>query len=142
MGFGEQIAGRLRALRRSQKAPQEVVAKAVSTSVSAVSRLERGMRSLRVDQLVAWSGALNHRIELVFWKPTFEDEIWDKDHPEKSMGLDDACALVLSEVASGLPHMPEPARKALIHEVRLWKEEALQVRAPAPGGPGKGSGAT
>ena len=100
------------------------------------------MRSLRLDPLVAWSGARSYRTELVFWKPTFEDEIWDKDHPEKSRGLDDACALVLSEVASGLSHMPEPARKALMHEVRLWKEEALRVRAPAPDGPGKVPGTT
>ena len=142
MGFGEQIAGRLRALRRAQKTPQEVVARAVATSVSAVSRLERGMRGLRVDQLIAWSGALSHRTEIVFWKPTFEDEIWDAEHPDNVMGLDDGCARVLSEVASALPHMPEPARNALIHEVQLWKEEALRLRVGALGGRGKGPGAS
>jgi transcriptional regulator with XRE-family HTH domain len=126
MSFGEQIASRLRNMRRIQKAPQDVVAQAVGSSISAVSRLERGLRSLRVDQLVAWSGALGYRIDVVFWKPTLPSEMWDKEHPEESMGLDDACAEVLSEVASALPHMPSVARKALVHEMKLWKEEAVK----------------
>jgi transcriptional regulator with XRE-family HTH domain len=128
MKFGEQIASRLRVMRRAQRAPQDVVAKAVGSSISAVSRLERGLRSLRVDQLVAWAGALGYRIDVVFWRPTLRQEVWDPDHPEKAMGLDDACADVLSEVASALPHMPEPARKALVQEMRLWKEEAVKLR--------------
>jgi transcriptional regulator with XRE-family HTH domain len=132
MKFGEQVASRLRVMRRIQKAPQDVVAKAVGSSISAVSRLERGLRSLRVDQLVAWAGALGYRIDVVFWKPTLEDETWDKEHPEKAMGLDDDCAAVLSEVAAALPHMPDPARKALVHEMRLWKEEALRARGIDP----------
>src|SRR5688572_23057275 len=98
MTFGEQVAGRLRAFRRQQKAPQEVVATAVGSSVSAVSRLERGLRGLRVDQLVAWAGALGYRIDVVFWRPTTFAEQWDPEHPELAMGLDDSCALVLSEV--------------------------------------------
>lgn len=126
MSFGEQIANRLRNMRRIQKAPQDVVAQAVGSSISAVSRLERGLRSLRVDQLVAWSGALGYRIDVVFWKPTLPSEEWDKAHPEEAMGLDDACAEVLSEVASALPHMPSVARKALVHEMKLWKEEAVR----------------
>jgi transcriptional regulator with XRE-family HTH domain len=132
MKFGEQVASRLRVMRRIQKAPQDVVAKAVGSSISAVSRLERGLRSLRVDQLVAWAGALGYRIDVVFWKPTLAEEVWDKDHPEKAMGLDDSCAQVLSEVASALPHMPEPARQALVHEMRLWKDEALRKRGIDP----------
>lgn len=132
MKFGEQIASRLRVMRRIQKAPQDVVAKAVGSSISAVSRLERGLRSLRVDQLVAWAGALGYRIDVVFWRPTIPEEIWDQDHPEKAMGLDDDCAAVLSEVASALPHMPEPSRKALVHEMRLWKEDALRRRGIEP----------
>jgi transcriptional regulator with XRE-family HTH domain len=131
MKFGEQIASRLRVMRKTQRAPQDVVARAVGSSISAVSRLERGLRSLRVDQLVAWAGALGYRIDVVFWRPTLNDEVWDSDHPEKSMGLDDACALVLSEVASALPHMPEPARKALVQEMRLWKEEAVKRKGNA-----------
>jgi transcriptional regulator with XRE-family HTH domain len=131
MKFGEQIASRLRVMRKTQRAPQDVVARAVGSSISAVSRLERGLRSLRVDQLVAWAGALGYRIDVVFWRPTLNDEVWDADHPEKSMGLDDACALVLSEVASALPHMPEPARKALVQEMRLWKEEAVKRKGNA-----------
>lgn len=134
MRFGEQIASRLRVMRRVQKAPQDVVAKAVGSSISAVSRLERGLRSLRVDQLVAWAGALGYRIDVVFWKPTLTEEEWDREHPEKAMGLDDACAEVLSEVASALPHMPGPARKALVQEMRLWKEEALKQRGLDKGG--------
>lgn len=128
MRFGEQIASRLRAMRRTQRAPQDIVAKAVGSSISAVSRLERGLRSLRVDQLVAWAGALGYRIDVVFWKPTLAEEMWDPEAPEKAMGLDDSCAEVLSEVASALQHMPAPARKALIHEMRLWKAEALRQR--------------
>ncbi|HHO54083.1 MAG TPA: XRE family transcriptional regulator [Deltaproteobacteria bacterium] len=130
MSFGEQVAGRLRKMRREQRAPQDVVAQAVGSSISAVSRLERGLRSLRVDQLVAWAGALGYRIDVVFWKPTLTEEEWDREHPESAMGLDDDCAKVLSEVASALPHMPEVARKALVHEMRLWKEEALRMREP------------
>lgn len=129
MSFGEQVASRLRAMRRHQRAPQDVVAKAVGSSISAVSRLERGLRSLRVDQLVAWAGALGYRIDVVFWKPTLEEEEWDRENPESAMGLDDACAEVLSEVASALPHMPEVARKALVHEMQLWKEEARKQHA-------------
>lgn len=131
MKFGEQIASRLRVMRKTQRAPQDVVARAVGSSISAVSRLERGLRSLRVDQLVAWAGALGYRIDVVFWRPTLNSEVWDADHPERSMGLDDACANVLSEVASALPHMPEPARKALVQEMRLWKEEAVKHRGTA-----------
>ena len=124
MSFGEQIASRLRTMRRAQRAPQDIVAQAVGSSISAVSRLERGLRSLRVDQLVAWAGALGYRIDVVFWMPTLEDEKWDTEHPELAMGLDDECANVLAEVASALPHMPEVARKALVHEMQLWREEA------------------
>lgn len=124
MKFGEQVASRLRVMRRLQKAPQEVVATAMDTSISAISRLERGLRGLRVDQLVAWSGALSHRVDVIFWKPTLASEAWDKDHPELAMGLDDDCAAVLAEVASALPHVPEPARKALVNKVSLWKERA------------------
>jgi transcriptional regulator with XRE-family HTH domain len=124
MTFGEQVAARLKALRKSQKSPQDIVAKAVGTSISAVSRLERGLRGLRVDQLVAWAGALGYRVDVVFWKPTTAAEQWDKEHPELAMGLDDDCARVLSEVAAALPHVPEPARRALIHEMSLWRDQA------------------
>jgi transcriptional regulator with XRE-family HTH domain len=128
MTFGEQVASRLKALRKQQKAPQEVVASAVGTSVSAVSRLERGLRGLRVDQLVAWAGALGYRIDVVFWTPATTAEQWDKERPELAMGLDDGCAAVLAEVASALPHVPEPARQALMHEMRLWKEQAASTQ--------------
>jgi transcriptional regulator with XRE-family HTH domain len=124
MTFGEQVAIRLKALRKRQKLPQEVVGQAVGTSISAVSRLERGLRGLRVDQLVAWAGALGCRVDVVFWKPTTATEQWDGEHPELAMGLDDGCADVLAEVASALSHVPEPARRALVHEMSLWKAQA------------------
>lgn len=127
MSFGKQVASRLRAMRRAQRAPQDIVAKAVGSSISAVSRLERGLRSLRVEQLVAWAGALGYRIDVVFWKPVTRDEEWDRENPDRAMGLDDECAEVLSEVASALPHLPEINRKSLIAEMRLFKEEARKA---------------
>jgi transcriptional regulator with XRE-family HTH domain len=122
--FGTQIASRLRAMRRAQRAPQEVVAQALSTSVSAISRLERGFRGLRVDHLVAWAGALGYRVDVVFWTPTLPEERWDPENLERAMGLDDEAARVLAEVASGVGHMPPAARQALIRKVRLWKDSA------------------
>jgi transcriptional regulator with XRE-family HTH domain len=121
--YGEQIAGTLRSIRRSQKAPQEVVAKALTTTISAVSRLERGHRSLRLDYLVAWAGALGYRVDVVFWKPVRANEAWDPSDPDRP-GLDTDCAEVLAEVASGVGHMPPAARHALIERVRMWKTAA------------------
>jgi len=131
MSFGKQVASRLRAMRRAQRAPQDIVAKAVGSSISAVSRLERGLRSLRVEQLVAWAGALGYRIDVVFWKPVTRDEVWDRNNPDRAMGLDDECAEVLSEVASALPHLPEIYRKSLIAEMRLFKDEARKAAEAA-----------
>ena len=125
MTFGTQIASRLLRMRRAQNAGQEVVAKALGMSVSGISRLERGHRSLRVDMLIAWAGALGYRVDVVFWQPTLPSERWDPEHIERAMGLDDASIEVLAEVASGVAHMPEPARRALAEKVRTWKTQAL-----------------
>jgi transcriptional regulator with XRE-family HTH domain len=65
MTFGQQIATRLLRLRQAQRMGQEVVSRATGRSISGISRLERGHRSLRVDLLVAWAGALGYRIEVV-----------------------------------------------------------------------------
>lgn len=124
MTFGSQISSRLKRMRRDQRAGQEVVALATGLSISAISRLERALRSLRVDQLVAWSGALGYRVDIVFWEPTVASDRWDPEHPELAMGLDDECAHVLAEVAGGVGHMPPAARQALIKRMRAWREAA------------------
>ncbi|MEQ1566953.1 MAG: helix-turn-helix transcriptional regulator [Myxococcota bacterium] len=129
MTFGSQIAARLKRIRRDQRAPQEVVSTAVGASVSAVSRLERGMRKLRVDQLVAWAGALGYRVDVVFWTPASPAEKWDPEHMDRAMGLDDECAEVLAEVASALGHMPPVARRVLAEKVALWRTAST---GPAP----------
>lgn len=130
MTFGKQIASRLRRMRQASKTGQEIVSKATGMSVSGISRLERGHRSLRVDLLVAWAGALGYRIDVVLWQPTLASERWDPEHFERAIGLDDACAEVLAEVASGVSHMPEAARRALVERVRFWRAEAI-ARADA-----------
>ncbi|MEQ1501926.1 MAG: helix-turn-helix transcriptional regulator [Myxococcota bacterium] len=124
MTFGTQVAAMLRAMRRAQKAPQEVVAKALPNSISAVSRLERGLRNLRVDQLVSWAGALGYRVDVVFWTPAVADQQWDPEHLDRALGLEADAARVLAEVASGVSHMPPAARQALVHKVQTWKTAA------------------
>src|SRR5262245_30556193 len=90
MTFGSQTASRLLKMRHAQRAGQEVVARALGMSVSGISRLERGHRSLRVDMLIAWAGALGYRVDIVFWLPAVPSERWDPEHIERAMGLDDA----------------------------------------------------
>ena len=38
--------------------------------------------------------------------------------------LDDETRRILQEVAASLPAMPGPARDALLHEMRLWRQDA------------------
>lgn len=102
-----------------------MVAAAVGSTISAISRLERGHRSLRVDQLVAWAGSLGYRIDVVFWKPTLSDQEWDPEHMDRALGLDEACAEVLAEVAAGVAHMPEAARRVLVERMRSWRSAAV-----------------
>jgi len=123
MPFGIQVAGRLARLRRGESVPQQVVAEALGLSISGVSRLERGLRHLRVDQLVAWAGALGQRVEIVVWKPTVRASAAAYGHAGPA-GLDEEHIAVLAEVAAALPHLPEPVRRSLLRKMREWKSNA------------------
>ncbi len=112
-------------MRKSGGHRQQRVAEALDLSVSAISRLERGIRGLRVEQLVAWAGCLGYRVEVVFYEPVLASERVDADPDGVLSSLDDECAMLLSEVAATLRHMPGPARQALAHEMQLWREAAL-----------------
>jgi len=118
--FAERVASRLRQLRRSAGHRQQRVADALDLSVSAVSRLERGIRGLRVEQLVSWAGCLGYKVEVVFYEPVV---------PAESRQLDEQEAMVLADVAAALPHLPRPTRDALAHEMQLWREAAIAGRA-------------
>ncbi len=107
-----EVAGRLRSLRRAKKIGQEHIARYLGISVSEISRLERGLRGLRVDQVGLWAKSLGCKAELVIWETT------DSENP----GLDDDSLSVLREVAQSLPHLPGPARKALINQMRIWRQ--------------------
>jgi len=114
--FGERVASRLRKMRKQAGHRQQRVADALDLSVSAISRLERGIRGLRVEQLVAWAGCLGYHVEVVFYEPVSSEH----DSPE----LDTESNMILADVAATLPYMPVPARKALAHEMQLWREAA------------------
>jgi transcriptional regulator with XRE-family HTH domain len=118
--FGERIASRLRRARRRRGLSQQVVADAVRMSVSAVSRLERGSRGLRVEQLRDWAAALGMRVEVLLWQPV----PLERDHAEAN-GLSERELQVLGEVAAALPHMPDEAAQALLHEMHLWSHRPL-----------------
>ena len=127
--FAERVAERLRRMRRSGGFRQQRVAEALDLSVSAISRLERGIRGLRVEQLVAWAGSLGYRVEVVFYEPVLPDEGFDVDPDGSRSSLDDECAMLLSDVAATIRHMPGPARQALAHELQLWREAATSSAA-------------
>lgn len=99
-------------MRRSQRLGQEHIAKHLGISVSEISRLERGLRGLRVEQVGPWAKSLGCKAELVMWETT------DGEDP----GLDDSSLLVLREVAASLPHLPGPAREALVNQMRIWRQ--------------------
>jgi transcriptional regulator with XRE-family HTH domain len=105
------IADRLRALRRARKLGQDHVAKHLGMSVSEVSRLERGLRSLRIDQIAPWTASLGLQSEIVLWSPT---------NPDGSGGLSAEDLRVLEEVARTLPHLPTQAREALLAQMKAW----------------------
>ena len=126
--FGDLIAGRLAILRRRESVSQEVVAEAIGLSISGVSRLERGLRHLRVDQLVAWAGALGLRVDIVVWRPV--EGPGEADAGAVRARADDH-DVVLAEVAAALPHLPEPVKRATVRKMREWKEEALRGRRGA-----------
>lgn len=125
--LADQLAARLRSIRRDQGTSQRIIASATDLTSTAVSRLERGHRRLRVDLLVAWVGALGYRVDVVIWRPAVAADRWDSARPEDATGLDDNRADVLAEVASGVGFMPGTARHALVARMRAWKEAAIAV---------------
>ena len=110
------IADRLRRMRRALKVRQNHIADALDLSVSEISRIERGRRRLRVDQLATWAECLGYRVEVIFWRP--------EDMSSAQEALSEHEVDVLTEVAASLRKMPRPAREALRHEMALWREEA------------------
>lgn len=121
------VAGRLRMMRRTRKLGQEHVARFLDISVSEISRLERGVRGLRVEQLGPWARSLGARAEVVFWDPITHGELDDEGH------LDEEALTILSEVAAALPHLSAPARRALSQQMRAWRDHVLEEEdRPAP----------
>ena len=116
----QDIADRLRLIRRALKVRQNHIANALELSVSEISRIERGRRRLRVDQLATWARCLGYRVEVLFWEPDHRHELMDHLSDEE---LD-----VLTEVAASLRKMPRPAREALRHEMSLWREEEAAAK--------------
>ena len=112
----QDIADRLRIIRRAMKVRQNHIADALELSVSEISRIERGRRRLRVDQLATWARCLGYRVEVLFWQPNHLGELQES--------LSDDEMDVLTEVAASLRKMPRPAREALRHEMLLWREDA------------------
>ena len=112
--WAARIAHRLRALRRRQKLGQQHIAEALDLSVSEVSRLERGIRGLRVDQLPVWLEAMGYRVELVTWKDAGGS--WDDD-----------ASNTLAEVAAALPHLPPEARRSLTAQMRIWRGQDVSL---------------
>ena len=123
--FAERVADRLKRMRKSAGYRQQRVAEALDLSVSAISRLERGIRGLRVEQLVAWAGCLGYRAEVVFYEPVAGSLTGHVDGATQESGLDEESSMILADVAAALPYMPPPARMALAHEMQLWREAAI-----------------
>lgn len=119
------ITDRLRQLRRSLRLGQQHVAEALKISVSEISRLERGVRGLRVEQLGIWARALGLRAEIVLWEPADPSELSSEEVPH----LDEDGLRLLATVAAALPHMPRPARQALAYEMRLWSHDGTDDSA-------------
>ncbi len=99
-------------MRRTRKLGQEHIAKHLGISVSEISRLERGLRGLRVEQVGPWAKSLGCKAELVLWETDIGDD----------PGLDESSLKVLKEVAASLPHLPGPAREALVNQMRIWRQ--------------------
>ncbi len=108
------VAQRLKTTRRQGRHRQPFIADALGTSISEISRLERGMRGLRVEQLGPWAKQLGMQVEIVMWM----DESADGEG-----GIDDQSRAVLEEVAAALAFLPPPARKSLVHQMRLWRTQ-------------------
>jgi len=112
-GWALNVAKRLKAMRRAQRLRQPHIADALDISVSEISRLERGLRGLRVSQLGPWAKSLGRNVEILMWEDV------NVDGP--GGGIDDDSRRILAEVAESLPFLPPPAREALIHQMRLWR---------------------
>ena len=98
-------------MRRALHLGQDHIARHLDVSVSEISRLERGLRSLRVDQLDPWAKSLGFRAEIVMWV----------DPAGEGSGVDEDSLKVLEEVAASLPHLPPRAREALINQMQIWR---------------------
>jgi len=122
------VASRLRSMRRLRKLGQEHVARFLEISVSEISRLERGVRGLRVEQLGPWARSLGSRAEVVFWDPISRMELEEEQH------LDEEALRILSEVAAVLPYLPPPARRALSQQMQAWREHVVVDRDEPEGG--------
>jgi len=112
-GWALNVAKRLKGMRRAQRLRQPHIADALDISVSEISRLERGLRGLRVSQLGPWAQSLGCKVEIIMWD--------DADVDGTGGGVDDDSRLILTEVAESLPFLPPPAREALVHQMRLWR---------------------
>ena len=84
------LPSNLKSIRRSLKLRQSHIADALGLSISEISRIERGRRRLRVDQIEIWAKALGHRVSMVLYtgKPLLEDD-----------------EILLNRVATTLTHM-------------------------------------
>ena len=131
--WSDTVAMRLRRLRKDHGLGQEHVASALAVSVSEVSRLERGVRGLRVEQLDAWARALDRNAEVVLWirSPTAPRPAAEHLSPEHLE--------VLEIVATALTKMPPTAREALRQQMLVWIT-AMGAQADQPTRPGGGSG--
>ena len=52
--------------------------------------------------------------------------LWEIDDEDNDM--DDSAREVLQHVVAAIRYMPAPARKALIHEMDLWRQEAIAAK--------------
>lgn len=104
------LAARFRRFRRNKKLNQNVVAAGLKLSISEVSRMERQLRSIRVGQLQSWARSLGCRVEVLFW-----------EDPKGEAPFDDKELEFLQEVAAAVRSLPQPARRALIQQMRIWR---------------------
>lgn len=121
------VASRLRNLRKVRKLGQDHVARFLDISVSEISRLERGVRGLRVEQLGPWARSLGCRAEVVFWDPIAASELEEEGH------LDEEALSLLADVAAALPHLSAPARRALRQQMRAWREHVQEAEDQGAG---------
>lgn len=107
--FARHVLARLAGIRQDLKRKQSVVAEALAVSASAVSRLERGARTLSISRLWVWGQALGLRADVLLWQPLGEhDALTDQDRA------------LLSALARVLPGMPEPAKQSLYSSTQIW----------------------